>query len=201
MQINCAHISLIIVQHPQCSRCMMVINCIGLFTVSGIFELLKSLISNTIPNTTAKQSSAIYIRHPFEIFLIYIKSWCSQSIRLDKAKNDVCSRWPDPYLFSIWVKQLVRKFSTKKIGTKKYIWLSTAFIVCYKIKHGGFDFHMHSTSLYHPHSALEKKKINSELPYLFYFFILFGWGVGGMSQEPYIFFYLALHLLGHFLYL
>ena len=35
-------------------------------------------------------------------------------------------------------------------------WLFTAFIVCYKIKHGGFDFHMHITSLYHPHSVSVK---------------------------------------------
>jgi len=62
------------------------------------------------------------------------------------------------------------------------MWLSTAFIVCYKIKHGGFDFHMHSTSLYHSHSASVKKKIN---PYLHYLYFFLG---GGMSQETDIFF-------------
>jgi len=61
-----------------------------------------------------------------------------------------------------WCVNLVRK---KRVRRYTKIWLSTAFIVCYKIKHDGFDFHMHSTSLYHPHSALSKKR-NPYLPYL-----------------------------------
>ena len=73
---------------------------------------------------------------------------------------------------------MVRKLSTKKVGTKIYIWLSTAFIVCYKIKQGGFDFHMHSTSLYHPYSASVKID-NKSLPTLTIFWC--------MSQEPDIF--------------
>jgi len=55
---------------------------------------------------------------------------------------------PDPKLFSIRAKiKLVQNFITKQVGTKNEIniCLSTAFIVCFKIKHGGFDFHMHSS--------------------------------------------------------
>jgi len=33
---------------------------------------------------------------------------------------------PDPKLFSIGIKKTVQKFSTKNVGTKKYIWLFTA---------------------------------------------------------------------------
>jgi len=54
------------------------------------------------------------------------------------------------------------------VGTKIYIWLSMAFIVCYKIKHGGFDFHIHSTSLYHLTLSISKKKEVPTYPTHFY---------------------------------
>ena len=53
---------------------------------------------------------------------------------------------PDSKLFFRLSKmKLVRNFSTTKVATQRYMQLSTAFIVCYKIKHGGFNFHMQSS--------------------------------------------------------
>ena len=76
----------------------------------------------------------------------------------------------------------MRKFSTKKVDTKIYIWFYMAVIVCYKIKHGGFYFQMHSTSLYNLSLSISKKR-KIRIPYRPYLF--FG---GGMSHEPDIFF-------------
>jgi len=49
--------------------------------------------------------------------------------------------------FDLSKKKLMRKFSTEKGYENMYrcILLPAAFIVCYKIKHGDFDFHMHSS--------------------------------------------------------
>jgi len=92
---------------------------------------------------------------------------------------------PDSKFFHL-SKKMVRNFSSKKVGTKIYIWLSMALIVCFKIKHGGFDSHMHSTSLYHPSLSISKKY--PYLPYLFF------WG-GGMSQEPDMFYFGLINII------
>ena len=56
-----------------------------------------------------------------------------------------------------------------------------AFIVRFKIKKGGFDSHMHSTSLYHPSPSISKTIPTYPTPPPFF-------GGGGMSQEPDIYF-------------
>ena len=94
---------------------------------------------------------------------------------------------PDSKFFHL-SKKMVRNFSTKKVGTKIYIWLSMALIVCFKIKHGGFDSHMHSTSLYHPSPSISKTIPTYPTPPLFF------WGGGHVTGTRHIF-YLVLSIV------
>jgi len=95
-------------------------------------------------------------------------------VNYDLSRKSYVKRNKKYVWFYLSKKKSVQNFSSKIVGTKIYIWLSTAFVVCYKIKHGGFDFHVHSSFEFSrlspqrhyitPHSASVKKHNNKKIP-------------------------------------